>query len=112
MSNAAKTLEPRNQAIDNPITRERLAWSIDAMMKAKARSLGVIPYPHLIDSIVLKANEQLAAGRDVLSVFFAARDEAEILLSRQENAENIIDQLLGLIRQTADQNPMAQHQAI
>lgn len=111
MSNQPKGLEPDSPVADSEV-KIRLAWSIDAMIHAKARTLGVMAYPYLIDSIILKAFADLDAGRNVLLVFFAARDEAEILLGRQEKANKVIDQLLGLVRQTSDQNPMAKHQAI
>lgn len=93
-------------------TKNRLIWSIDAMMKAKARKLGVMPYPYLIDTLVANACRRLDEGIDALSIFFEMREEAEALLLRQEKADNVIDQLLGLIRQAAEHSPMTQQQAI
>ncbi|WKJ88788.1 hypothetical protein QZJ86_12220 [Methylomonas montana] len=111
MSITVNLLKP-NAKIDNAMTKNRLAWSIDAMMKAKARQLGVAPSQYLIDTVTVKACNRLDEGINALAIFFETRDEVEAMLLRQEKADSIIDQLIGLIRQTAEQNPMAKHQAI
>lgn len=49
MSSEAKPLESTSE-IDRTI-QSRLAWSIDAMMKAKARQLGITPCQYLIDTV-------------------------------------------------------------
>lgn len=59
-----------------------------------------------------KACDRLDEGINALAIFFDTRDEVEAMLLRQEKADTIIDQLIGLIRQTAEQNPLARQQAI
>jgi len=88
-------------------TTTRLSWSINAMMHAKAKQLGVNVLPYQVNQVVEKAVAMIEKGADPQSAFFAIRDEAEALLTRQYSAETAISQMAAHIKYATENCMMA-----